>query len=83
MQIIEKKPSGSCHFTSSAHVVASNVYMNFVSTGNPNIERILCYVIRMKTKYTLKGPETNHSSSLSKLEEKRSNKHKIVKRTND
>lgn len=70
MQIIEEKPSGSCHFTSSAHVVASNVYKNFVSIGNQNIERILCYVIRMKTKYTLKAPETNCSSSLTKPEEK-------------
>lgn len=83
MQTIEGKPSGSCNFTSSGHLVASNVYMNFVSTGNPNTERILSYVIRMKTKYTLKGPETNYSSSLSKLEEKQNNKHKIVKRTND
>lgn len=57
--------------------------MNFVSTRNPDTERILCYVIRMKTKYAVKGPETNCSSLLSKLEEKENNKQKIVKTTNN
>lgn len=56
--------------------------MNFVSTRNPNTERILCYGIRTKAKCKLKGPEMNYFSSLSKLEEKQNNKHEIVKRTN-
>lgn len=31
--------------------------MNFLSTGHPNTERILCYDVRMKAKHKLKGPE--------------------------
>jgi len=38
--------------------------MNFVSTGNTNTDRILCYGIRMKAKCKLKGLEMNYFISL-------------------
>lgn len=43
---------------------------------------MLFYGIRTKAKRKLKETEINYSSSLSKLEEKKNNKHKTVKRPN-